>query len=112
MLKTRLTLTPGANGTKKQVERYGERLVCVRYRYDDQRRVRIKTVELVEEECPWTPTATIYLVKIGYEETALREKIKAAGARWNAQKKLWVMTAREVRRLHLETRVVAWLESD
>jgi hypothetical protein len=32
MLKTRLTLTPGANGTKKLVERYGERLICVRYR--------------------------------------------------------------------------------
>jgi hypothetical protein len=63
MLKTRLTLAPGANGTKKLVERYGQRLVCVRYRYDRERRTRIKTVELIEDESPWTPTAAIYLVK-------------------------------------------------
>jgi len=50
MLKTRLTLAPGANGTKNLVKRYGTRLVCVRYRYDSERRVRIKTVELIEEE--------------------------------------------------------------
>jgi hypothetical protein len=30
----RLTRRPGQPGTKKFVERYGERLVCVRYRYD------------------------------------------------------------------------------
>ena len=53
MLKTRLTLEPGANGTKRLVERYGERLVCVRYRYDAERRRRIKTVELIEEEADW-----------------------------------------------------------
>lgn len=48
---------PGSNGTKKLVERYGERLVCVRYRYDEERRKRIKTVELVEEESAWVPAA-------------------------------------------------------
>jgi hypothetical protein len=51
-MKTRLTLPPGANGTKKLVERYGSRLVCVRYRCDEVRGVRIKTVELIEE-VPW-----------------------------------------------------------
>jgi hypothetical protein len=53
MLKTRLTLMPGANGTKKLVERYGNRLVCVRYRYDPQGRRRLTTVELIEEESSW-----------------------------------------------------------
>jgi hypothetical protein len=110
MLKTRLTLAPGANGTKKLVERYGQRLVCVRYRYDRERRTRIKTVELIEDEWPWTPTAAIYLVKIGYEEAALREKVKAAGGRWNSERKVWLVTGADVRRLQLEDRVVAWLE--
>lgn len=74
MLKTRLTLTPGANDTKKLVEHYGNRLVCVRYRYDAEQRRRIKTVELIEEESAWMPSGAIYLVQIGYGETAVREK--------------------------------------
>lgn len=110
MLKTRLTLAPGANGTKKLVERYGGRLVCVRYRYDRERRLRIKTVELIEEEMPWTASDAIYLVKIGYEETSLRERIKEAGGRWNAEKRGWMLKGTAVGRLALEDRVIAWLE--
>lgn len=33
-MQARLKLKPGQNGTKKHLARYGERLVCVRYRYD------------------------------------------------------------------------------
>lgn len=110
MLRTKLTLAPGANGTKKLVERYGGRLVCVRYRYDRERGVRVKTVELIEEEMPWTVSSAIYLVKIGYEETSLRESIKAAGGRWNTEKKAWVLRGAAVRKLALESRVIAWLE--
>lgn len=51
--RTRLTLRPGQNGTKKLQDKYGERLLAVRYRYDPARRVRIKTVELIEEQLPW-----------------------------------------------------------
>jgi len=112
MLRTRLTLVPGANGTKKLVQRYGERLVCVRYRYDAERRRRIKTVELIEEESPWTPAAALYVVKIPYEETSLRTAVKSAGGRWNAERKAWLVTGTTVRRLQLETRVIAWLEPE
>jgi hypothetical protein len=31
-MKTRVKLKPGQKGTKKLVERYGDALVCVRYR--------------------------------------------------------------------------------
>jgi hypothetical protein len=48
-METRLTLAPGQNGTKKLLARYGDRLVCVRYRYDSERAVRHKTVELIVE---------------------------------------------------------------
>lgn len=112
MLRTRLTLAPGANGTKKLLARYGERLVCVRYRYDRERGRRIKTVELIEEEAPWIATASVYLLKIGFEETALREKVKTAGARWNSERKLWMVTGAVVRRLVLEARVVGWLDPE
>ena len=110
MWRTRLTLTPGANGTKKLVERYGQRLVCVRYRYDAERRRRITTVELVEEEREWLPRDALFLVEIGWKDAELRERAKALGARWSPERKLWVMTAETVRALRVESRVRDWRE--
>lgn len=40
-------LKPCQKGTKRLVEQYGEVLQCVRYRYDEKRSVRLKTVEIV-----------------------------------------------------------------
>src|SRR5476651_2730552 len=54
-LKTRLTLKPGQYGTKSLVKKYGDDLICVRFRYDAKSQQRIKTVELVIERSPWTP---------------------------------------------------------
>ena len=50
-METRLTLAPGQNGTKKLLAIYGDRLVCVRCRYDSARGVRYKTVELISKRC-------------------------------------------------------------
>jgi len=111
-MRTRLTLLPGANGTKGLVERYGDRLVCVRYRYDERTKKRIKTVELIEEESPWIAPALTYLVRIPYAETELRESVKRSGGTWNPEKKLWMVPRETVRRLSLESRVVAWLEPE
>jgi hypothetical protein len=47
---TRLKLKPGQKGTKALVEKYGDSLVCVRYRYDEKSRTRLKTVELIVEK--------------------------------------------------------------
>lgn len=46
-MKSRLKLKPGQKGTKAMVEKYGDALVCVRYRYDEASRTRIKTMELI-----------------------------------------------------------------
>lgn len=54
-MKSRLNLKPGQKGTKALVERYCEALFYVRYRYDEERGVRLKTGELVVEEKPWRP---------------------------------------------------------
>ncbi|MGH7960735.1 MAG: hypothetical protein ACRERD_02775, partial [Candidatus Binatia bacterium] len=53
----RSTMQPGQRGAKKLSSQYGERLVCVRYRYDEQQKKRFKTVELFVEECAWEPPA-------------------------------------------------------
>ena len=112
VLRTRLTLAPGANGTKKLLERYGDRLICVRYRYGAERGRRIKTMELIEEEAAWIGSAALYLVKIAWPETALREQLKQTGARWDATRKVWITSGTTVRRLRLEDRVVGWLEPE
>jgi hypothetical protein len=48
-------LKPGQKGTKQLLTQYGDRLVCVRYRYDAQRKKRFKTVELIVAERAWEP---------------------------------------------------------
>jgi hypothetical protein len=51
-METRLTLRPGQHVTLKLVERFGERLVRVRYLYDAAAGRRLKTVELIVETVP------------------------------------------------------------
>jgi hypothetical protein len=45
-------LKPGQKGTRRLTARYGEALLCVRYRYDEIRGVRLKTVEIIVDERP------------------------------------------------------------
>ena len=54
-MKTRLILKPGRPGTKSLVKKYGDALLCVRFRYDAESRQRLKTVELIVERAKWTP---------------------------------------------------------
>jgi hypothetical protein len=48
-MKIRLCLKPGQRGTKRLTDKYGDALVCVRFRYDPATRQRLKTVELIVE---------------------------------------------------------------
>src|SRR6266545_4143501 len=53
--RVRLHLKPGQKGTKQLLAQYGDRLICVRYRYDAQRKKRFKTMELLVAERDWEP---------------------------------------------------------
>lgn len=113
-METRLSLAPGQNGTKKLLARYGERLLRVRYRYDAACGVRHKTVELIVETIPWNPRRRnarrepedMVAIRLAFSETALRERIKAAGAIWRSQHRLWEVDWKTVRELGLQDRVV------
>jgi len=94
-MKTRLILKPGQKGTKRLTDKYGDALVCVRFRYDAELRQRFKTVELIVEKIDWTPPPPRYaadtLVSLrieGYEKD-LQVETKMAGGRWNPEKQLW-----------------------
>ena len=110
-MRTRLTLKPGQRGTKQLVAEYGDRLVCVRYRYDDKQRKRYKTVELIVDEADWPDQnapmdALVVGVLVAREETDLRAQVKAEGGRWNPERQVWELRYDRVRRLELEGRLV------
>lgn len=114
-MQTRLTLRPGQSGTKKLVERYGERLIRVRYLYDEPGGRRLKTIELVIESVPWHPRARvprrrdddIVAVRIGFLEADLRERAKRLGAVWRPAQRLWEITWGNAKRLGISDRVSA-----
>ncbi len=108
-MHTRLTRKPGQKGTKKLVAQYGDKLVCVRYRYDPQKKKRYKTVELIVEEADWAPTfkpGQVVLVKVAWGEAELGRRVRSAGGRWNAQQKAWELVYSQVVKLGLEKRVI------
>lgn len=108
-MKVGLTLQPGDRGTKKLASEYGDKLVCVRYRYDAARKKRLKTVEIVVEEVPWTPKLgkdDPVLVKINWNEKGLQTRIKNVGGQWDKNKKVWVLPFGNAKELDLMSRIV------
>ena len=101
---------PGQRGTRRLMEHYGDKLVCVRYIEDVQRRRRYKTVELIVEEAVWTPPPPPppkeVGVRVAYHEVALRKRVRAAGARWDHKTQLWRMPRKEALAMRLKERIV------
>ena len=91
---------------------YGDRLICVRYRYGPQRKKRLKTVELLVAEREWEPPRPPYAdnqivgVRIAVAEGAVRERAKQAGGKWNPDRKVWELRYREAVAVKLATRIV------
>lgn len=107
-MKSRLNLKPGQKGTKALVEKYGKSLLYVRYRYDEIRGVRLKTVELVIEEKPWQPLdEKLVQVLVNFTEMELRDKLKAAGGKWHPKEKLWYVRYGAIRGTELEERIMS-----
>ena len=111
-MKTRLKLKAGQKGTKKLVAQYGERLICVRYRYDEKRKKRLKTVELIVEEIDWEPPKnpiardSIVSIHIGFDEKELQDQVKKAGGKWNGKRKVWDIRNDKAVKLGLKERIV------
>lgn len=52
-MKVKRILHPGQPGTKKLVKRYGDKMLCVRYRYDEDKMMKYKTIEIIIDEKSW-----------------------------------------------------------
>jgi hypothetical protein len=112
---TRLELKPGQKGTKSLLEKYGDALVCVRYRYDETSRTRIKTVELIVDKKELTPSRkkqqkiedeTVVPVRIEYGEKQLGKMARSAGGKWNPDVKLWYIQYGNIKGTELEKHMI------
>ncbi len=109
-MQTRSTVYPGQRGSKKLGDEYGDRLVCVRYRYDAARQKRYKTVELIIEEVDWRPERRkedeVVAIRVGLDEVELRRQVKAARGIWHQGRKVWLLPYAQAAAMGLEGRIV------
>ena len=117
-MKARLKLKPGQKGTKGLVDIYGDTLVCVRYRYDEATKTRYKTVELIIEKAPWNPPSPkwneeeLVPVQIAFAEKELKDLAKAAGGRWDPDKRCWLIKYGRVKNTKLEMHIIVDTEQE
>ena len=111
-MRIKRVVKPGQPGTKKLVERYGENLVCVRYRYDEERKRMFKTIELIISDMPWQPNPgkvpinKMMNLRINIDEVELRKRVKTAGGKWNPKQQVWHLPYKQVVELGLTNRIV------
>ena len=109
-------LNRGENGTKRYLRKYGERLLCVRYRIDKESGKRYTTVELIVDQAFYRPKTEYekerfprvnrYLyVCIAYEEKDLQVNIRRAGGKWIKDKKRWKISYYKANNLGLNVRI-------
>jgi len=110
--RVRLHLKPGQKGTKQFLAQYGDRLICVRYRYDAQRKKRFKTVELLVAERDWQPPRPRFAhdqivgLRVAFADVAVRDRVKQAGGTWNPERRVWQLRYDRVVALGLNGRIV------
>ena len=115
-MRTRLTLHPDQDGAKQLRNQYGDRLICVRYRYDEVTKKRWKTVELIIEESNWEPFPckppkdALVALQVAAQEREVRRQVKAAGGKWNPREVVWELPYGQVVALGLTERIVTTAE--
>jgi hypothetical protein len=92
-MRTRLHLEPGQKGTKQLLAQRGDSLVCVRYYHDPGAEATIQDRQVdcrgTELEATRFSDDAVVAVRVAFAETQLRQRVKAAGGRWNADRTLW-----------------------
>jgi hypothetical protein len=110
--RVRLHLKPGQKGTKQLLAQYGGRLICVRYRYDAQRKKPFKTVELLVAERDWEPPRPRFAhdqivgLRVAFAEVAVPDQVKQASGTWNPERRVWQLRYDRVAALGLNSRIV------
>ena len=103
-MQIRLNLIKGQTGTKKLTHTYGDQLVCVPYRYDEEI-PWVKNIGSTSLREPTKPDAVVS-VRVGYDERHVRAVIKTAGGKWDSTEKVWSLPYRKAVEIGLEKRIV------
>jgi hypothetical protein len=103
------TLRPQQAGTLKLARRYGDALLCVRYREDAGGQRRCTTVELIIDEGPVQRRLhqrSIVEVRLpwGDDHSELRARALKLGAWWDESSRAWQMSLRAAKALGLQHR--------
>lgn len=118
-MRTVKTLKPGQKDTRELLTRFGPSLLCVRYRYDEDRREHLKTVELIVRRRARDGEAggsgarspggvegaanRKVALRIGWRERDLQRRVKSAGGRWDPVRRVWIVRPAAAERLELFT---------
>jgi hypothetical protein len=118
-MQVRQTLCPGQRGTLKHLAQFGERLICVRYRYDASTQTRVTTVEIVVGSSNWNPRGQAKApatspsapprrvkLRIAYNEWTLRHAARAGGGFWCPKDQAWDVPAELAAELGIVDRIV------
>lgn len=103
------TLWPSQPGTLKLLRRYGDALLCVRYRHDASGLTRYTTVELVIDRTLVTGRRIdrqLFWVNIPYTDRHLQSEARKYDARWDPATGRWLMPGAVVKVLGLESSAV------
>lgn len=105
-------LAPNQPGTKKLSQRYGDALVCVRYRHDQEAGRRYTTVELVVEEAPIAADARTPLpvhLRIPFNDLVLRQAVLQHGGVWDSTLRLWRLSPKAAKAIQRQSRATVTL---
>jgi hypothetical protein len=110
-MTTEKIIKPHQPGTKKWVEKYGEDLICIRYRYDKTNNRKLKTVEIIVEQKIYKkkahgiPLNKLIPVKVDINDENLRRLVKCAGGKWYQKERVWKLSYKEILKLGIEDRI-------
>lgn len=104
-------LKPNQRGALKLARRYGDALVCVRYRHSADGKLRFTTVELVVDHAPMAPKRRsrpdpLVLVRLPWLDQRRIDLLTARGATWDDHRCLWSMPESVAALLGLRARIV------
>jgi hypothetical protein len=105
------TMQTDANGAVKLSRKFGEALICVRYRVSPDGAQRMTTVEIeVDRTIVQKKANPLVSVKIYASETKLISMAKAKGARFNGKTRLWRLHQNDAHALGLTRRIAKPIE--
>jgi len=123
-MKVRKTITAGQQGSQKYLRIWGKQLLNVRYRENIEAKTILTTIEIIVDERPLPPPGVqqrgflaareknVVGVKINFDETDLRQKVKDHGGQWSTKNKLWFMSRQQAIALGLKDRIAKVIPSD